>query len=150
MSDNLLDIILVESNPSDVDFVLESLQEHNLANRVKVLRDGEQAVNYIFRKGEHTDCGICGRPAVILLDIGLPKIDGLEILRRIRQNERTMAIPVVVLTSSAEDKDRIESYKLGVNSYIVKPIEFDKFAKTIAQIGKYWAVLNEPQYLRTE
>jgi two-component system response regulator len=146
MPDNLLDIILVEDNPHDIEWTLQAFQEHNLANRVKVLRDGEEAVNYIFRQGKYSDCGICEHPALILLDIGLPKIDGLEILRRIRENERTMAIPVVVFTSSSEDENRIESYKLGVNSYIAKPIEFENFAKTIAQIGKYWAVLNEPPH----
>jgi two-component system, response regulator len=146
MPDDLLDIILVEDNPHDIEWTLQAFQEHNLANRLKVLRNGEEAVNYIFRQGEYSDCGICEHPALILLDIGLPKIDGLEILRRIRENERTMAIPVVVFTSSGEDENRIESYKLGVNSYIAKPIEFENFAKTIAQIGLYWAVLNEPPH----
>jgi two-component system, response regulator len=144
MFDNLLDIILVESNPIDVDFALQSLQEHNLANRVKVLRDGEEALNYIFRKGQYSDSGISGHPVLILLNITLPKVDGLDILRRIRENERTKRIPVVLITGSASEAQRLEGYNLGVNSYITKPIEFDKFAKTISQIGLYWAVLNEP------
>ncbi|HUL00401.1 MAG TPA: response regulator [Nitrospirota bacterium] len=146
MPDNLLDIILVEDNPHDIELTLHALQEHNLANRVMVLRDGEEAVNYIFRTGEYSDCGICEHPSLILLDTKLPKIDGLDILRRIREDERTKSIPVVILSSSRPDEDRIESYRLGVNSYITKPIEFEKFARNIAQIGLYWAVLNEPPH----
>jgi len=144
MLDNLLDIILIESNPSDVDFALESLQEHNLANRVKVLRDGKEALDYIFRQGKYLDSGISDHPVLILLDIKLPKIDGLNILRRIRGNERTKRIPVVLITGSTSEAQKMEGYNLGVNSYIIKPIEFDKFAKAISQIGLYWAVLNEP------
>ncbi|HLZ19681.1 MAG TPA: response regulator, partial [Smithellaceae bacterium] len=142
----MLDIILVEDNPADIELTLDALSQNNLANRVKVLKDGEEAVNYIFREGAYSDCGICEHPALILLDLNLPKIDGLEILRRIRANERTQAIPVVVLTSSPMEKDRLESYQLGVNSYIAKPVEFDTFAKTVAHIGMYWAVLNKPPY----
>ena len=144
MIDNLLDIILVEDNPADLEFALESLRESNLANRVKVLKDGEAAIDYIFRQGNYSDSGIGDRPALILLDINLPKIGGLEILRKIRANERTKTIPVVILTSSGEDVDKIEGYNLGVNSYITKPIEFGKFAAAVSQIGLYWAVLNEP------
>ena len=146
MIENMLDIILVEDNPVDIELTMDALQRHNLANRVKVLKDGEEAVNYIFRKGEYSDCGICEHPALILLDLNLPKIDGLEILRRIRSDERTKAIPVVVLTSSTMDKDRIESYNLGVNSYIVKPVDFDNFAKAVALIGFYWVLLNKLPY----
>jgi two-component system, response regulator len=145
MIENMLDIILVEDNSADEELTLDALRENNIANRVKVLRDGEEAVQYIFRTGEHSGCGICEPPALILLDLNLPKIDGIEILRRIRSDERTKAIPVVVLTSSSMDKDRIESY-LGVNSYIVKPVDFDNFAHAVAQIGLYWAVLNKPPY----
>jgi two-component system, response regulator len=146
MIENLLDIILVEDNPADIEMTLEALQENNLTNRVKVLKDGEEAVNYIFRQGEHSDYGICEHPALILLDLNLPKISGIEILRRIRAEERTKKIPVVVLTSSRLDWDRIESYNLGVNSYIIKPVEFENFARAVAKIGFYWAVLNKPQY----
>jgi CheY-like chemotaxis protein len=141
---NILDIILVEDNPCDIEITLDALQEYNIANRVKVLSDGEQAVNYIFRQGEFSDCGICEHPVLVLLDLNLPKINGIEILRKIRSNERTKLIPVVVLTSSRLDKDKIESYNLGVNAYIVKPVEFDNFAKVIAHIGFFWAVLNQP------
>ena len=146
MVENMLDIILVEDNPADIELTLDALKENNLANRVRVLKDGEEAVDCIFRQGKYCDDDICEHPALILLDLNLPKIDGLEILRRIRSDERTKAIPVVVLTSSRLDKDRIESYHLGVNSYIVKPVEFENFAKAVAQIGFYWAVLNKPPF----
>lgn len=146
MIDNILDIILVEDNAADIELILEILKENNLANRVKVLKDGEEAVNYIFRKGEYSDCGMCEHPSLIILDLNLPKIDGLEILRRIRANERTKSVPVVVLTSSSLDHDKIESYHLGVNSYIEKPMKYDNFAKAITEIGLYWTGLNEPPY----
>jgi two-component system, response regulator len=142
----MLDIILVEDNPADREMTLDALRGNHLANRVKVLKDGEEAVNYIFRQGEYSDCGICEHPVLILLDLKLPKIDGIEILRRIRSDERTRKIPVVVLTSSHLDADRIESYRLGVNSYIVKPVEWGNFADAVAQIGLYWAVLNNPPH----
>lgn len=141
--ETMLDIILIEDNPVDVELTLDALNENNLVNRVKVLKDGEEAVNYIFRTGKYADCGMCDSPKLILLDLNLPKIDGLEILRRIRSNDSTATIPVVVLTSSLADKDRIESYKLGVNSYVVKPVGFDNFAQAVAEIGFYWALLNK-------
>jgi CheY-like chemotaxis protein len=146
MIKTMLDIILVEDNPADVELTLNALKENNLANRVKVLKDGEEAVNYIFRQGEYSDCGICENPVLILLDLNLPKISGIEILKRIRSDERTKNIPVVVLTSSRLDKDRIESYHLGVNSYIVKPVEFENFAHAVAQIGYYWVILNKSPF----
>jgi two-component system, response regulator len=146
MLEFILDIILVEDNPADVELTLDALRENHIANRVKVLRDGEEAINYIFRRGEHSDCGICERPALVLLDLNLPKIGGIDILKRIRSDERTKKIPVVVLTSSRLDQDRIESYDLGVNSYIVKPVEFENFTHAVAQIGYYWAVLNKPPF----
>lgn len=142
----MLDIILVEDNPADVELTIDALRENHLANRVKILRDGEEALNYIFRQEDHSDCGICEHPALILLDLNLPKISGIEILKRIRSDERTNKIPVVILTSSRLDQDRIESYNLGVNSYIVKPVEFENFAHAVAQIGYYWAVLNKSPY----
>ena len=144
MINSMLDIILVEDNPADIELTLEALRESNLVNRVKVLKDGQEAVNYIFRQGEYSNYGICERPILILLDLNLPKIDGLDILRRLRAGERTKSIPVVVLTSSLLDQDRIESYQLGVNSYLVKPVEFDAFTKVVTQIGFYWAALNKP------
>lgn len=139
----MLDILLIEDNASDVELTLDALKTHNLTNRVKVLRDGEEAINYIFRQGPDKNPESCKRPKLILLDLNLPKIDGLEILRRIRADQQTRAIPVVVLTSSCEDRDRIESYKLGVNSYIVKPVDFDNFTRAVAEIGFYWVLLNK-------
>ena len=130
-----VEIILVEDNPDDVEMTLVGLKEHHLANQVRVLEDGEAALSYILQEAE-----TC--PRVILLDLKLPKINGLEVLRRIRADERTKLIPVVVLTSSNEERDRIESYRLGVNSYIVKPVNFDKFVKTVSEIGLYWVLLN--------
>jgi len=144
MINNVLDIILVEDNPADIEMTMEAFREYNLANRVKILKDGAEALEYIFRQGEYNGCGICEHPALILLDVHLPKIDGMDILRKIREDERTRLLPVVIMTSSPSDQDRLESYKLGVNSYITKPIEFDAFAKIVSQIGFYWAVLNEP------
>jgi two-component system, response regulator len=146
MLESVLDIILVEDNPADVELTLDALQENKLANRIKVLRDGEEAVNYIFGMGPYEGCGICDKPQLVLLDLNLPKIDGLEVLRRIRSDERTGTIPVVILTSSLEDRGRIESYNLGVNSYIVKPVGFDNFAHAVAQIGCYWALLSNFPY----
>ncbi len=139
-----VEIVLVEDNPEDVELTLRALNENNLANNVKVLRDGQEALDYIF---ENIDCAassIC--PKVILLDLKLPKIDGLEVLQKIRSDERTNCMPVVMLTSSNEDRDRIESYRLGVNSYIVKPVGFDNFIRAIAQVGCYWVALNKPPH----
>jgi two-component system response regulator len=126
-----------------VELTLDALKTHKLSNRVKVLRDGEEALDYFFGTGKYAGRDVCDRPKVILLDLKLPKVDGLEVLRRIRSDERTKTLPVVVLTSSNEQKDRIESYQLGVNSYIVKPVEFDSFARAVAQIGFYWVLLNK-------
>jgi two-component system, response regulator len=146
MIGSMLDIILVEDNTADVELTLFALNENHLANRVKVLRDGQEAIDYIFRTGQYENCGICDHPKLILLDLNLPKIGGLEILRRIRLDDRTKSIPVVVLTSSNQDQDRIESYKLCVNSYIIKPVGFDNFSQAVSQIGFYWALLNKSPY----
>jgi two-component system response regulator len=143
MIDSMLDILLVEDNSYDVELTLDALKTHNLANRVRVLRDGEEAINHIFGQESNKDKESCEHPKLILLDLNLPKIDGLEILKRIRSDRKTRAIPVVVLTSSVEDQDRIESYKLGVNSYIVKPVDFDSFTRAVAEIGFYWVLLNK-------
>ena len=138
-----VNIVLVEDNSFDVELTLHALEKHNLANCVKVLNDGQEALDYIL-----TRCvpGGTGCPHLVLLDLKLPKIDGLEVLQRIRSNEDTKLLPVVVLTSSAEDRDRVESYKLGVNSYIVKPVGFDTFAKVVSEVGFYWVLVNKPAF----
>ena len=144
MNKERVEIVLIEDNPADVELTLNSLKKNNLKNTVKVLMDGEEALDYLLKvctpPGEE-EC-----PHLILLDLKLPKVSGLEVLEKIRSDNRTKMIPVVVLTSSEEEKDRIESYKLGVNSYIVKPVGFDNFAKVVAQIGFYWVLLNKPPY----
>jgi len=147
MEENTMEILLVEDNPTDVEMTLRALKERNLANRVRVLRDGAEALAYIMN---HVDCRP-GQPEqhcpkVILLDLKLPKVDGLQVLKRIRSDERTKSVPVVILTSSNEERDRIESYQLGVNSYVVKPVNFDDFARAVAEIGCYWVLMNKPAY----
>ena len=144
MNEGKVEIVFIEDNPADVELTLNALKKKNLANRVKVITDGEEAVDYLFKVC--APLGGAGCPYLILLDLKLPKVSGLEILQKIRSDERTKMIPVVVLTSSEEEKDRIESYKLGVNSYIVKPVEFDSFAKVASEIGLYWVLLNKPPY----
>ena len=144
MTDTFLDLILIEDNPADIELTLFALQEGHLVNRVRVLEDGEIASQCIFQEGEYKDDDICSRPSLILLDLHLPKIVGLEILRRMRADERTKDLPVVVLTSSLADKDRIASYHLGINGYLMKPIRIEEFVKVVAEIGFYWAALKEP------
>jgi CheY-like chemotaxis protein len=136
-------ILLVEDNPNDVELTLRALKKHNLANKVHVARDGVEALDYIFASGDHAGENVADIPKVILLDLKLPKVDGLEVLRKVKSDELTKMIPVVVLTSSREEKDMIESYKLGVNSYIVKPVNFDKFLRSVEELGLYWLLLNE-------
>ena len=143
MLEHVLDIILVEDNPTDAELTLDALQTHRLSNRVKVLRDGQEALDYFFGTGNYAGRDVYDRPKVVLLDLKLPKVDGLDVLRSLRADERTKTLPVVVLTSSNEHRDRIRSYDLGVNSYIVKPVEFDKFADAVAEIGLYWVLMNK-------
>lgn len=145
MNPNEVEILLVEDNPNDVELTLRALKKHNLANKVHVVRDGVEALEFIFAEGDYTGRDIDHHPRVILLDLKLPKVDGLEVLRKIKSEERTKVIPVVVLTSSREERDIVESYKLGVNSYIVKPVDFDKFVQAISEVGFYWLLLNQPQ-----
>ncbi len=144
LPDDAVELLLVEDNPADVELTMHALTSNNITNSVRVIRDGAEALDYIFCRGPHAGRNISDRPKVILLDLKLPLVDGLEVLRQIKQNPETQSIPVVVLTSSREERDIVESYKLGVNSYIVKPVDFDQFAKAIADLGLYWAVLNQP------
>ena len=144
MSDgNVVEILLVEDDPRDLELALRALKKANLRNHVEVARDGAEALDFIFCEGPHAGRRIEDVPKVILLDLKLPKVDGLEVLQRIRGDARTKMIPVVVLTSSKEQRDVIESYRLGVNSYVVKPVSFDEFAVAVQQLGLYWLLLNE-------
>jgi two-component system response regulator len=143
---NAVEILLVEDNPDDVELTLRALKKRHLANKVFVARNGEEALEFIFATGEHSERDIQECPKVIFLDLKLPKIDGLEVLRAIRQDERTKMIPVVVLTSSTEERDIVNSYKLGVNSYIPKPVDFDKFLDCVSELGLYWLLLNQSPY----
>ncbi|MFA5785460.1 MAG: response regulator [Actinomycetota bacterium] len=136
-------ILMIEDNPDHAELALRALKVHKLANRVLVLGDGAQALDYPFSNGEYAS-RLAGNPKVVLLDLNLPKVHGLEVLRRMKADERMKMIPVVVLTSSKEESDRIDSYRLGVNSYIVKPLDFAQFVKSVGDIGLYWLLLNEP------
>lgn len=143
-TDELIEILLVEDNPNDMELALHALRRHHLSNRIHVARDGEEALTFLFGdEGQSTQ----HRPKVILLDLKLPKVDGIEVLRRIKGNEQTRKIPVVVLTSSREERDIVNSYDLGVNSYIVKPVDFEQFTEAVRQLGLYWALLNQPPRL---
>lgn len=143
-NNNVVDILLVEDNPNDIELTLRALKKNNLANSIHVVTDGEEALEYFFATGKYIDRDIKSIPKLVILDLKLPKVDGLEILRRVKTDERTKAIPVVVLTSSKEESDVIAGYKLGANSFIVKPVDFDKFMTTIKELGMYWLQFNEP------
>lgn len=136
-------ILLVEDSPNDVELTLEALSEHNLANEVEVAKDGQEALDYLYYQERFSD-RLNGNPAVILLDLKLPKINGIEVLKRVRTDEKLKLIPVVVLTSSHEEKDRVESYNLGVNAYVVKPVDFHAFIDAVKNLGMFWAIINEP------
>jgi CheY-like chemotaxis protein len=136
-------ILIVEDDPKDVELTLTALEEYNLANEVVVTRDGEEALDYLYCRGNFTT-RTSDNPAVLLLDLKLPKIDGLEVLQQIKSDEKLRMIPVVVLTSSREEKDMVASYKLGVNAYVVKPVDFHEFVNAIKELGVFWAVINEP------
>ena len=144
MTANGVEILLVEDNPRDVEMTLRALKKRNLANNVHVAKDGAEALDFLFATGAHVTRNPNHTPKVVLLDLKLPKVSGLEVLKRLKSDERTRTIPVVVLTSSQEEKDRIESYRLGVNSYIVKPVDFDKFVESVGEIGLYWLLVNKP------
>ena len=140
---DIVEVLLVEDNPNDVELTLRALKKNNLANKVHVVVDGAEALDFIFATGAYAN-RVNQHPKVVLLDLKLPKVDGLEVLKRVKADSRTKAIPIVVLTSSKEEQDVVRSYQLGVNSYIVKPVEFDKFAQSISELGMYWLVLNNP------
>ncbi len=139
----LVEILLVEDNPDDRELTIRALKKNNLANHVVVTKDGQEAIDFLFARGSFANRNTTEKPKVILLDLKLPKVDGLEVLRQIRLNEQTKLIPVVVLTSSHVERDLVESYKLGVNSYVVKPVEFEKFVQAVSELGLYWGVLNK-------
>jgi DNA-binding response OmpR family regulator len=136
-------ILLVEDDPKDVELTLTALEEYNLANEVIVARDGEEALEYLYSRGKFKTRS-SDNPAVVLLDLKLPKVDGLEVLKQIKSEEKLRMMPVVVLTSSKEEKDMVASYKLGVSAYVVKPVDFHEFVNAIKELGIFWAVINEP------
>jgi CheY-like chemotaxis protein len=136
-----VEILLVEDNPADAEMTLRALRRNNLANKVHWVKDGEQALEFMFRTGNFTGRDPAA-PRLVMLDIKMPKVDGIEVLRRLKASEETRTVPVVVMTSSNEERDVVESYRLGVNSYIVKPVHFDAFLETVAKIGLYWVITN--------
>ena len=136
-------ILIVEDDPKDVELTLTALEEYNLANEVVVTRDGQEALDYLHCRGKFASRSD-GNPAVLLLDLKLPKVDGLEVLQRIKSEEKLKAIPVVVLTSSHEEKDMVASYRMGVNAYVVKPVDFHEFVNAVKELGVFWAVINQP------
>lgn len=139
-----IDVLLVEDNPSDAELTIKALRKNKIINALLHLQDGEDALDYIFATGKYADRNMGDIPKIILLDLKMPKIDGLEVLTKIKSDQRTKIIPVVLLTSSKEEKDIVNSYKLGVNSYIVKPVEFDTFVKAVSDVGLYWLLVNQP------
>jgi two-component system response regulator len=144
MSKQSVEILLVEDDPQDIELTLHALQRERLCNRIQVARDGEEALDFLFCRGSFAGRDASLHPRVVLLDLKLPRVDGLEVLAEIKKNPRTAAIPVVILTSSREEKDRLMGYALGVNSYIQKPVDFEQFRDTIKQLGLYWLVVNQP------
>lgn len=148
MDPDAIEILLVEDNPNDEELALYTLKRHNLANHIQVVRDGAEALDYVFHTGAHAHRQSKNLPKVVLLDLKLPKVDGLEVLRRIKADPHTRSIPIVVLTSSREERDIVESYQLGVNSYIVKPVDFEQFTEAVRQLGLYWVLLNQAPPLR--
>jgi DNA-binding response OmpR family regulator len=136
-------ILLVEDDPKDVELTLTGLGEYNLANEVVVVRDGEEALDYLYRRSTHSERPN-GNPAVMLLDLKLPKVNGFEVLEQVRADENLKMIPVVILTSSHEERDLVKGYKLGVNAYVVKPVDFHQFVNAIKELGVFWAIINEP------
>jgi len=144
MTQDKFQILLVEDNPLDLKLTLHALRVEKLGNDIQVARDGEEALDFLFCRGRFTDRSFDHPPRLVLLDLKLPKVDGLEVLRAVKGDPRTHAIPVVILTSSREERDLVESYRLGVNAYIQKPVEFDAFRQAVKQVGLFWLVINEP------
>ncbi|MGO8672994.1 MAG: response regulator [Capsulimonadaceae bacterium] len=142
--DDALEILLVEDDPKDVRLTLHALKAENLVNRIEVVRDGEEALDFLFKRGAYANRLTVAAPKLILLDLKLPKVDGLQVLRELKSSPNTRSIPVTILTSSGEERDMVESYRLGVNSYIQKPVDFDQFRETIKALGMYWMVVNQP------
>ena len=139
-----IEILLVEDNAADAELALHALRREKLANSIHLVRDGEEALDYLFCRGAYQDRSPDHQPRLVLLDLKLPKVDGLEVLRQLKSDARLKFIPVVILTSSREERDLVESYKLGVNSYIQKPVDFDQFREMIKEVGLYWLVVNQP------
>lgn len=139
-----IEILLAEDNPDDVELTLHAFRQNHLANRIQVARDGEEALDYLFARGAYRDLAMGRRLKLVLLDLKLPKVDGLEVLRAVKSDSRMKVIPVVVLTSSREEKDLVESYHLGVNSYIQKPVDFEKFREIVKNLSLYWLLVNQP------
>jgi CheY-like chemotaxis protein len=144
MSEGPVEILLVEDNPDDIELTTRTLEKHNIVNRIQVVRDGAEALDFIFCTGAYASRSAEDTPRLLLLDLKMPKVDGLEVLRRVKSDPRTRTIPVVVLTSSKEERDIVESYRLGVNSYVSKPVDFEQFSDAVRQLGLYWMLFNQP------
>ena len=143
MSDRQIEILLVEDNQDDIELTLHALRKENLANHIHVARDGEEALEFLFCNGAHAGRSFDRPPRLILLDLKLPKVDGMEVLRKLKADPRTQTIPVVILTSSKEERDLVQGYGLGANSYIQKPVDFDQFRDTVKTVGLYWLLINQ-------
>ena len=144
MKTDEIEILLVEDNPKDLELTLHALRKENLSNSIQVARDGEEALEFLFCRGAYSQRSFDHPPRLIVLDLKLPKVDGLEVLRQIKNDSRTRAIPVAILTSSKEERDLVEGYNIGANSYIQKPVDFNQFRDTVKQLGLYWLVVNQP------
>ena len=144
MGSNEVEILLVEDNPDDAELAIRALKSYNLANKLIWVKDGVEALDFIFAQGKYADRSVEDVPKLVLLDLKLPRVNGLEVLEKIKSDKRTKIIPVVVLTSSSEERDIVTSYNLGINSYILKPVDFDKFIDAVKEVGFYWLLLNKP------